>query len=96
LLELGEQAAHFVQLRAESFHAPKLGGDLRQRAGGVLVQPTDAALARFDLSAERARPRFGLLVEAAQLGLRRRSAVEHLAEPFDQGEVERLGHVAAA
>ena len=39
-----------------------------------------------------ARPGFGLLRERAQLGLGRGTAVEHLAEPSDQGEVERLGH----
>jgi hypothetical protein len=86
--------ADFVELRPQLLDAAELGGDLRQRACRVLVEPADAALTRFDLAADRARPRLGLLAERAQLSLRRGAIVEHLAEPLHQGEFERrLGHL---
>jgi len=93
LFEVCKQAAHLVQLRPELLHPPELRGDLRQRAGGVLIQAPDAPLARLELPADGEGPCFGLLFERAQLGLGRGSLVEHLAEPFDQGEVERLWHL---
>jgi hypothetical protein len=91
-LELGLKAANLVELRAEPLHAPKLRGDLRERAGGVLVEPADTAFGGFELAADRPRPGVCLLTERAELGLGRRPVVEHLAEAFDQGEVE-LGHL---
>jgi hypothetical protein len=84
---------HLVQLRAELLDAPQLGGDLRQGRGRVLLEPLDAALTRLDLPADRPRPRVGLLAEGAELGLRRGPVVEHLAEPCDQGEIERRSHL---
>jgi hypothetical protein len=81
-----------VELRAELLHTPKLRGDLCERAGRVLVEPANPALGGFELAADRPRPCVGLLTERAKLGLGRRPVVEHLAEAFDQGEVE-LGHL---
>jgi len=85
-----------VQLRPELLDPPQLGGNLRERRGGVLLQSVDAALAGLDLPVDRSRPGVRLLAEGAELGLGRRPVVEYLAEPFDQGEIERLGHLGAA
>jgi len=80
-------------LWSELLDPPELGCNLRERAGRVLLETADAPLARLDLAADGARPGLGLLLERAELGLRRRPVFEHLAEPFDQGEIERLGHL---
>src|SRR5207248_9426716 len=93
LLEVGEQAAHLMELRAQLLDAPELGRDRRERAGGVLVETAEATLARLELAADRARPRFRLFLQRAELALGRGSFVEHLAEPFDQGEIERVRHL---
>jgi hypothetical protein len=82
-----------MQLGTELLDASKLGGDLRQRGLRVLLESLDSALARFELAADRPRPSVGLLAEGAELGLGRRPVLENLAEPFDQGEIERRGHL---
>jgi len=82
-----------VELGTELLDPPQLGGDLRERGLRVLLEPLDSALARLELAADRPRPCVRLLAEGAELGLGRRPVVEHLAEPFDQGEIERRGHL---
>src|SRR4029453_11588206 len=95
-LQAVDQATDLVQPRAQVFDPTQLRRDLRERAGGVLIQAADAPLARLDLAADRARPRFRLLAKAAQLGFRRAPVVEHFTEPFDEGKVERLWHLGRA
>lgn len=82
-----------VELGAKTLDAAELGRDLCERRGRVLLEPLDAPLARLDLAADGTRPRVRLLAEGAELGLGRRPVGEHLAEPCDQGEIERRGHL---
>src|SRR5204862_4635588 len=92
-LEVALQLADLVELGAELLDPAKLRGDLRERARRILLQPFDAPFARLELSADGARPCVGLLAARAELRLRRRPVVEHLAESLDQGEIERLLHL---
>jgi hypothetical protein len=60
-----------------------------------LVEAPDSPFASLDLSADGSGPGVRLLRKRAEFTLRR-GLVEYLAEPFDQGEVERLGHPGGA
>jgi len=54
-----------MELRAQLLDPAELGGDLRERACRILLEPADAPLARLDLPSDGPRPRIGLLAEHA-------------------------------
>src|SRR5437867_4610657 len=80
VLEIPEQASNLVELRPQLFDSAQFRCDLSQRTSRIRVQSLQPPLARFQLPAERTLPALGLLLQRAQLGLGRRTAIEHRSE----------------